>query len=472
MLTRLAKRSTGDEGIALVTVILVTALVTTLVVGITTLTLGSLRSSSDHGRFEGAIAAAETGVDQELAALQQNQSYSHGPAVAGAFADADAEAERSWAINAINAQVAAGDDYTSTGSGEFIAIKPSDRNVIYSLGCDPACDAPSAKKRFLKVEYIFAPYKPGSAILTSGDLNFSSSVTVDVSLAAAGGAANVHTNGDATGTGCSQTVNGTVTSSGSYSVCGSVGLTGSGGNKSMETVPEVKPSFLHASFAEDYSGGGGLFTGAAADYVGTWYDLCPDGTIKAPGATPCSGVQLASVASGGNYRGWSYDAPSGSDAALWSMTSTSWGDGIYYVFQGDAEIERNTVVNAASVIAEAAPTGGPSDQCGRLGGNISAKLVGIQNAALTGVVFLADTDLEVTSNFEGGIGVFGAGDQIRIETSSNGITGTVIANDRCRAEGDVNEVKNAVVNYDKNVEVPLLDIIRTTQWLELSPNGA
>jgi hypothetical protein len=98
--------------------------------------------------------------------------------------------------------------------------------------------------------------------------------------------------------------------------------------------------------------------------------------------------------------------------------------------------------------------------------------VGIQNAALTGVVLVADTDLEVTSNFEGGIGVFGAGDQVRIETSSNGITGTVIANDRCTAEGDVNEVKNAVVNYDKNVEVPLLDIIRTTQWLELSPNGA
>jgi len=54
-----------------------------------------------------------------------------------------------------------------------------------------------------------------------------------------------------------------------------------------------------------------------------------------------------------------------------------------------------------------------------------------------------------------------------LETSSNGITGTVIANDKCTAGGDKNEVKNAVVNYDRNVEVPLLDMIRTTQWLEL-----
>ncbi len=471
MLTRLFRRpSAGEEGIALVTVILVTALVTTLVVAITTLTLSSLRSSADHGRFEGAVAAAETGVDQELAALQKNQSYSDGPAIGGAFANA--EAERTWALDAIKAKIAGGAAYTNTGSGEFVAIKPPDRNVIYSLGCDPACAVPNAKKRFLKVEYIFAPYKPGSAILTSGDLNFSSSVTVDVSLLAAGGSANVHTNGDMSGTGCSQTVNGTVTSSGGYSVCGSVGGSGSGGGLPLETVPEVKPNFVYTNFAEDYSGGAGLFTGASANYIGTWYDLCPDGTIKAPGVAPCSGVQLASVSSGGTFRGWSYAAPSGTTAAQWSMTSTSWGNGIYYVYQGDATMNRNTVVSAMSVIAESAPTGGPSASCGKLGGNITAKLVGIQNAALSGIVFVAEADLQVTSNFEGGIGVFAAGDQIRLETSSNGITGTVIANDRCTAGGDKNEVKNAVVKYDKNVEVPLLDIIRTTQWLELSPNGA
>lgn len=448
---------TSDEGMALLTVLLVSALVTTLVVATTVLALGSLRSSGDHERFEGAVAAAETGIDMQLAALQKNQSYSLGPAIGGTFANE--EAERTWAIAAIKTQITAGMPYTNTGSGEFAAIKPADRNVIYSIGCDPQCTAPNAKKRFLKVEYLFAPYKPGNAILTAGNLKFSSSVTVDVSLLAAGGAANVHTNGSATGAGCSQTVNGTVTSSGSFSVCGSVGLSGSGGGTPLESVPTVTPRFLY----ENYS----------SPYKNNWYDLCPNGKIRQPdGIIPCSGDEVADVSAGGNYRGWDFTAGSGTTAPLWSMGSTSWGDGIYYVYQGDASMNRNTVANAISVIAESASSGGAAASCGKLGGNITAKLVTISSAALPGTIFVAQGDLSATANFEAGIGVFAAGDQIQIETSSNGITGTIIANDTCTAGGDINEVKNAVIKYDKNVEVPLVDIIRTTQWLEMSPSGS
>ncbi len=450
---------TSDEGMALLTVLLVAALVTTLVVATTVLALGSLRSSSDHERFEGAVAAAETGIDQQLAALQQNQAFSLGPAIGAAFANE--EAERVWAISAIKTAVLSGMAYTDTGSGQFAAIKPADRNVIYSIGCDPACAAPNAKKRFLKVEYIFAPYKPGNAILTAGNLKFSSSVTVDVTLAAVGGSANVHTNGSVDGSGCAQTVKGTVTSSGSYTVCGSVGSSGSGGGTPLQSVPEVKPRYLYDQFASTYST--------------NWYDLCPDGKVRSPGSAgsaPCSGTALADVSAGGNYRGWSYAPASGTTAALWSMTSTSWGDGIYYVYQGNATMNRNTVANAISVIAESAPTGGPASACSKLGGGIDAKLVTINSAALPGVIFVAQGDLSATANFEAGIGVFAAGDQIQIETSSNGITGTIVANDNCKAGGDINEVKNAVIKYDKNVEVPLLDIIRTTQWLEMSPTGS
>lgn len=447
-------REEPDSGLALATVLLVTGLITLLVVATTALTIGSLRSSTDHGNFEGAIAAAETGIDQQLAELQKDQDYSQGPAIGSTFLSE--EAERSWAVTTIQSQAALGQPIISTGTGEFIAIKPPDHNVIYSLGCDPACDSPQAKQRLLKVEYLFAPYKPGNAILTAGNLSFSSSVTVDVSLAAGGGTANVHTNGDADGTGCSQTVNGSVTSSGGYSVCGSVGNADSGGSKPLESVPEVRARYLYTQYAEDYSS--------------SWYDLCPDGKVKrADEDGPCQGDTLTDLASGGVYRGWSFAAGSGTTAPIWSMTSTSWGDGIYYVYQGDADISRNTTANAITVIAEARSTGGPSSRCSKYGGNITAKLVTINSAALPGTVLVADTDLVMTSNFQAGIGVFGAGDQVKVETSSNGITGTVIANDRCTAGGDVNEVKNAVINYDRNVEVPLLDIIRTTQWLEMKP---
>ena len=450
--TRLARlRQDPDSGLALVVVLLVVGLMTLLVVAITTLTIGSLKSSTDHDKFEGAVAAAETGVDRQLAELQKNQSYSLGPAMGSTVMTTDAE--RTWALGAINTLVAGGAAYQSTGTGAYFAIKPSDRNVIYSIGCDPNCTLTSAKKRFLKVEYLFAPYKPGNAILTAGNLKFSSSVTVDVSLLAAGGSANVHTNGSANGTGCSQTVNGTVTSSGTYSVCGSVGSSGSGGGQPLESVPEVKARFLYDTFASQYSTG--------------WYDLCPNGQVKSASTSPCTGTTLADVSGGGTYRGWSYASGSGTTAPLWSMTSTSWGDGIYYVYQGDASINRNTVVNSATVIAEAKSGGGPAATCNKLGGSITAKLVTISNAALPGTVLVADTDLVITSNFQAGIGVFAAGDQIQVETSSNGITGTIIANDTCTAGGDINEVKNAVIKYDRNVEVPLLDIIRTTQWLEL-----
>jgi hypothetical protein len=173
------------------------------------------------------------------------------------------------------------------------------------------------------------------------------------------------------------------------------------------------------------------------------------------------------VSTGGTFRGWSFSPGSGSDPAVWEMTSSSWSSGIYYVYHGDAYIERNTVVNNATVIAEGDP--GNAAGCNMSGGNITAKLVTISAAALPGIVMMADDDLSLTSNFEAGVGLFGAGSQIELETSSNGITGTVIANDRCDDNDlvELNEVKNAVVNYDKNVEVPLLDIIRTTQWLEL-----
>lgn len=457
MMVRLREARGDDSGMALATVLLVAALVTTLVITTLGMVMASLRSSTDHDKFEGAVAAAEAGVDSTLAQLQANQAYSLGPAIGGTFATPDAE--RQWAYTHIMSQHSSGSSWISTGSGEYLAIKPSDMNVIYALGCDPNCDAANAKQRLVKVEYLFAPYKPGNAILTSGDLSFSSSVTVDVTANAVGGTANVHTNGSATGTGCSQTVNGIVTASGGYSVCGSVGLSGSGGNMPQESVPQVKPRYIY----DQYS----------AQYRSTWYDLCPDGKIRRPAATPCTGTQYADASGGASFQGWTWTAASGTTPALWDMSSTSWGSGIYYVYQGDANINRNTVVASATVIAEAAPTGGTSATCNKLGGNITAKLVTISNAALPGVVLVADGNLSATSHFEAGIGVFAAGDQIQVETSSNGITGTVIANDTCPSSttGMTDQVKNAVINYDQNVEVPLLDIIRTTQWLELNPNA-
>ena len=449
----LRARAADDDGIALAMVLLITVAVSGLISAMVIVGTGSLRSATGHAKFDQSLAAAEAGVDSMLANLQVDQAFSNVGAVPSTWATTPpTEAqEQAWARTAILAQGSSA--LEDAGVGEYVAIKPTGWNAVYAMGWSPSKAAANATARLIKAEYLFAPYKPGNAILTSGNLHFSSSVTVDLATGLVG-KANVHTNGSAEGTGCSQTVNGTVTSSESYSVCGSVGDTGSGGGYPLESVPQNDPRFVYDTFASTYA-------------TTSWYDLCDDGKVRRPGANPCTGTVLADVEGGGTYRGWSYADGSGTTAPIWTMGSTSWGPGIYYAYKSDAVMDRNTTVTSATVIAEAAPNGGPTDRCGRKGGKITAKLVGISSAALPGIVFMADDDLEVTSNFEGGIGLFGARNQIRLETSSNGITGTVIANDKCTAGGDINEVKNAVVKYDRDVEVPLLDMIRTTQWLEL-----
>jgi len=446
-------KAAGDDGIALAMVLLITVAVSGLISAMVIVGTGSLRSATGHAKFDQSLAAAEAGVDSMLAELQANQAFTNASAVPSSWATTPpTEAqEQAWARTAILAQGSGA--LVDSGVGEFVAVKPAGWNAVYAMGWSPSKAAANATARLIKAEYLFAPYKPGNAILTSGNLHFSSSVTVDIATGLVG-RANVHTNGDVDGTGCSQTVNGTVTSSKDYSVCGSVGDTGSGGDFPFESVPQIDPRFVYDTFASTYA-------------TTSWYDLCEDGKVRRPGSAPCTGTVQADVEAGGTYRGWSYEDGSGTTAPIWTMGSTSWGPGIYYAYQSDAVMDRNTTVTSATVIAEAAPNGGPTDRCGRKGGAITAKLVGISSAALPGIVFMADDDLEVTSNFEGGIGLFGARNQIKLETSSNGITGTVIANDKCTAGGDFNEVKNAVVKYDRNVEVPLLDMIRTTQWLEL-----
>ena len=110
-----------------------------------------------------------------------------------------------------------------------------------------------------------------------------------------------------------------------------------------------------------------------------WYDLCDDGKVRRPGgagSAPCTGDELADVEGGGTYRGWSYADGSGTTAPIWTMDSTTWGPGIYYAYQSDAVMDRNTTVARATVLAEGAPNGGPTDRCGMKGGKITAKLVG------------------------------------------------------------------------------------------------
>jgi hypothetical protein len=96
---------------------------------------------------------------------------------------------------------------------------------------------------------------------------------------------------------------------------------------------------------------------------------------------------------------------------------------------------------------------------------------------------LADQDLMTTSNFAAGSmngttvvsGFFIAGDQVNLQTSSNGAYGAVVAADQCdppdgQSPVDYDEVKNPALYYDPNAQAPFVDVINTTLWLEMVGN--
>ncbi len=87
------------------------------------------------------------------------------------------------------------------GVGEYVAIKPAGWNAVYAMGWSPSKAAPKATARLIKAEYLFSPYKPGNAILTSGNLSFSSSVTVDVVVGAGRQGERAHERQGVNGTG-------------------------------------------------------------------------------------------------------------------------------------------------------------------------------------------------------------------------------------------------------------------------------
>jgi hypothetical protein len=327
------------------------------------------------------------------------------------------------------------------------------------MGWSPSRTAVKAKQRLIKAEYIFAPFSPGKAILVSSALDFSGSVTVnnaDPSLPA-----DVHTNGSVTGYNNSLDVSGSITASGTLPGSCPGGV--EGGCQSgapLESIPVPNPRAVYNQYA------------AITDQ---WFDLCSAGAygqVRQPAATPCTGTLLANVGGGttpvAEFNGWTFTAGSGTTAPLWTLPRTAGSyPGVYYVYQGDAQVGGNGNSNEdrfVTVIAESAMTGGTAAHCGKLGGNVSWKLFHLR-PYLSGLVLMAQADLTGGANNEAGSGLFMAGDKIDLNTSSATITGAVVAANLCAAAGP-NTVQGVTILYDQNVETPVNDMIRTTLWLE------
>ena len=453
-LTRLIKQ---DEGIGLILVIGISAMMAILLAVITATAIRSLGSSSDHVNFEQSLAAAESGVDTELSYIQSARNQvpsvnyespvSCRPAAPAASVFTSEATEKAWARASLNALP---NSCTKTNAqGEYVAFKVPGRQIVYSLGWSPSRLAANAKERLLKVEYIFAPYRPGQALLTGGSVNFQGSVAIN---AIAGLPADVHTNESATGINNSLSVSGAVTATGTVNACPS-GI--AGGCKTLqpkERIPVANPRAVYTDYA--------LTTGQ-------WYDLCDDGTVRSPSSSgPCTGTQI----SPSPYRGWYWTAGNATTPGKWVLqnTGTSY-PGVYYVYGANAEVGANgnsAVVQTVSVIAEAkTPTGYTNAAtCNKYGGNISWKLFDIQNY-LRGVLFIAQGSLSGSANSSAQAGLMLAGDKVDLQTSSGSVKGSIIANNTCAAAG-ANNVQGMTITYDKSVEAPVYSVVNTTLWLE------
>ena len=436
----LRARFVEDEaGISMLLVIgMAVVLLLTAMVGLD-ITNGAIDRSSRHVTFESSAHLAERGIDLTLARLQQDKTWSTDATHTTALpVGATPAQEEAWAA----AELAAAPTVT-TAEGEFAIVKPSGRNVVYAAGWMPD-RATAARPRTMKVEYLFSTYRPPGAVLTGGPLKIGGNATV------AGSLGDVHSNGNIDVVGGSLSVSGTVTAVGT--VTG--GQPGWSGSQPEKTIPPIAPRDIYEALSDDY----------AAD----WYDLCPDGTVKAPSTTPCTGT-LLNAATPGEWLGFQHVTTAGKN--VWKTSSSTAYDGVFYAYQSGIDVSAKTSsVWKATLIAESAPTSGCSANHGDIQITGHPDIIGF----VPGLTLVAGRDLEIAGNPSGGgesyQGLIAAHEQVKI-TGTPVLAGAIVAGDFCQTTGspvDGNYISgNMTITYDGGLDTNLTSLIRTTLWLEL-----
>lgn len=495
------QRAVGDDGVGLILVIGVSVFVFLLAAVAVAFAVNGVTQSRNRTNFEKSLATAEAGIDFGLAKVQASftglgEDYpipaistgldpvpecqgapigfpAAGDGVGGVFSSEDAE--RAWARTQLDSLLTIPGCVRSGDDGEYVVLKPralpgddGTPNLkygrVYALSAMPSFDDPQ-RTRLVKDEYIFMPFRPNFAILTGGDLAISSSTTVTTTDTADPGLAAVHANGSITASG-NPTVYGPVTSTGDSTATSNKFYANSGG--SVNSAPTQAIPFISAR---------GLYSQAAdLDPTGMvdWYDLCPDASVREYStAGPCTSTPLAYAAdSSSQFRGWYYEASSRTWIATRDVQS-----GTYYAHEANvANGNGNTSVDKLTVIVSAV---NPTDCSTKRYGNIQWDHYEIAHTAFGANWLYADSDLVTTSNFTAGdkttpsSGFFVAGDQIQMETSSQGAVGAVIAGDQCSTPPSAglittSEVKNPSVFYDPDQAATFTSVITTSLWLDYS----
>ncbi|MGZ6793235.1 MAG: hypothetical protein ACXVFV_09820, partial [Mycobacteriales bacterium] len=212
MMERIRREAGDDEGIGMILVIAMVGILTSLMVVMTAVGVTSLRSSRKHVSFEGALSAAESGIDEALARAQKayntggSDSYATPSAtdpnctltsVAWPFTSQPTPSqEQSWAKSTLQSIATTASCRSRSADGDFVYLKPTGHQAVYAMGFAPSYGANEMKTRLLKAEYLFTPYAPTNAILTGKSVTLGSSTTVTTAPPSDPTLAAVHTNGN------------------------------------------------------------------------------------------------------------------------------------------------------------------------------------------------------------------------------------------------------------------------------------
>jgi hypothetical protein len=497
----------GDEGMGMLLVIGVLGLVSALVAVAGTIAVTTVKSSNNRVTYEQALATAENGVDYGLSQLQKafDDTNSDWPTPAPAAQNATSgcnlaqipQLATTDAAQKVEARtnlrtIALTPACLRQGAvGQYVIWKPATPLVnglypkygkVYAMSFVPRYDPtnPHMKSRLLKAEYLFMPYRPTNAVLTGGNLSFDSSTRVTTAYGLDPSEASVHTNGTVSVSG-NPTVTGLVSSTGS-STAQSNNFTSAqnvGGaviQTPTQRIPLVRATGLYAQARNghpEYATYSSSTVFDASTYIGPWYDLCSDGFARARSTgDPCTSSVTLNPGNQNSFRGWTYL----SGTHVWKASNTT-QSGIYYIDKGsvDVGVGNGSIANI-TVIAGAE---NPDDCTNKRYGNITWDHYDMKAPSFTNLFMYADSDISTSSNWSAGQGVssppvisgmFVAGDQMHMETSSAGAVGSLVVGDQCSTGNPdiatTNEIKNPNIYYDPFSDAPFTSIISTTLWLE------
>lgn len=373
MRPRLVRPPSGEDGVALFYVLLVTLVVGGIVAVVIASAMTENKQAALELDFEDTVHIAEAGAEALLQELKEDNEFNSGVAGPGAGDPA------TWAVNEALREDGSGyvHDKIDLGEGEVVALRPNDDDAefIYGVGFTPSREAyddglGDPYVRVVRVQVAFTPsaFAADNALLAGGNLKMSGNFDIR------GANGSVHSNGALDINGSSGFVEDGVTYSGSckQDPCDGTSDVPVSGPRDPEPVPEVdiletwdtRPAELAAAAGEFY------------DYCsGVWYQRGESDPA------PCTGTQLGTA---GNpfpadwpWMGTTFEGVDGASG----VTGT-------YFFRDDVDLDVKRPNGSVTFITGGDISIGPSANAPTLDGH------------LPGIFMLAEGDILLKANFD------------------------------------------------------------------------